>query len=870
MKTRMGVRWSLALLAAFAWAELPANDLHPEFPLLDNSGRPVVLSGRPLSTMQTCGECHDAVFIESSSDHADAGAAHLGTGDGLHPWSTGPGFFGSWDSLRYDLAPAPDGSTNVAAWLRLYGPRHVGGGPAAEWLEMDCLMCHSDVTDPAPRQQALVQGDFAWANSARLSTRRILLQQDGRWEWNPFMFQADGSLNEGLLAIRKPRDENCAQCHGQVGSGLGTPLTLEANPARRSMTERTGQVISPQKLRDSGLNLADKESLTYAFDVHAERVVGCVNCHYSLNNPVYFQQRPESRPPHLAFDPRRLTNSDYLTRPLHQFAKGSATFGLGAKESENSLRRCSSCHDASNVHEWLPYKSRHFDSLACEACHVPRLYGPALQMLDWTLVDRAGEPRRIYRDVEGDPTTADSLIHGFRPAMLARDKVGGKRKLAPFNLVSSWYWLAGEPARPVAREELVAALDPDGRLAPELRQQLDLDGNGRLEGAEWRLETPARAEAVRKHLEAAGLGPVRLSAEVTPFPISHNVVGGQWATRDCRNCHGADSVLAAPFALAEYLPGGLVPEMAPGMALASSTRSLGDIVIAGGGALTGNAAVSFEPDTRAEGFYVIGLDGPAWVDLAGLVMFLGISLGVTVHAVGRYLARRGRPAPRHARSRVYMYDAYDRIWHWLQASVILLLIATGLIIHKPHLFGIFSFAYVVQMHNVLGFILLINAALALFYTLASGTIKRFLPDPNNFLGRALAQAAYYSKGIFAGDPHPLEKTRENRLNPLQQITYLAILNVLLPAQVVTGVLIWGMQEWPRLATALGGLPLLAPVHTLLAWAFASFIVMHVYLTTAAGDTPGAGIRSMISGWEEVEAPAGHGGQTAEEASHVAS
>jgi thiosulfate reductase cytochrome b subunit len=79
-----------------------------------------------------------------------------------------------------------------------------------------------------------------------------------------------------------------------------------------------------------------------------------------------------------------------------------------------------------------------------------------------------------------------------------------------------------------------------------------------------------------------------------------------------------------------------------------------------------------------------------------------------------------------------------------------------------------------------------------------------------------------------------------------------------------------MQEWPRLATALGGLPLLAPVHTLLAWAFASFIVMHVYLTTAAGDTPGAGIRSMISGWEEVEAPAGHGRQTAEEASHVAS
>jgi hypothetical protein len=28
--------------------------------------------------------------------------------------------------------------------------------------------------------------------------------------------------------------------------------------------------------------------------------------------------------------------------------------------------------------------------------------------------------------------------------------------------------------------------------------------------------------------------------------------------------------------------------------------------------------------------------------------------------------------------------------------------------------------------------------------------------------------------------------------------------------------------------------------------------MHVYLTTAAGETPSAGIKSMVSGWEDVE------------------
>ena len=50
----------------------------------------------------------------------------------------------------------------------------------------------------------------------------------------------------------------------------------------------------------------------------------------------------------------------------------------------------------------------------------------------------------------------------------------------------------------------------------------------------------------------------------------------------------------------------------------------------------------------------------------------------------------------------------------------------------------------------------------------------------------------------------------------------------------------------------GGLPLLAPLHTLISWLLAAFVVMHVYLTTT-GHTPLAHIKAMITGWEEVEA-----------------
>jgi thiosulfate reductase cytochrome b subunit len=75
--------------------------------------------------------------------------------------------------------------------------------------------------------------------------------------------------------------------------------------------------------------------------------------------------------------------------------------------------------------------------------------------------------------------------------------------------------------------------------------------------------------------------------------------------------------------------------------------------------------------------------------------------------------------------------------------------------------------------------------------------------------------------------------------------------VLLPLQVLTGLLMWGAQKWPQLTNWLGGLPFLAPLHTLVAWIFAAFIVGHVYLTTT-GVTPLESIRGMITGWEEVE------------------
>jgi thiosulfate reductase cytochrome b subunit len=264
-----------------------------------------------------------------------------------------------------------------------------------------------------------------------------------------------------------------------------------------------------------------------------------------------------------------------------------------------------------------------------------------------------------------------------------------------------------------------------------------------------------------------------------------------------------------------------------------------------------NGELYYQPVPQNSGLYILGHHSVGWVDLIGSLAFLGVLAGITIHGGLRVVANMRQPKHDAKTEKVYMYTIYERLWHWVQTAAIVLLLFTGLIIHKPDTFGIFSFTGVVIVHNVLALLLAINAGLSLFYHLASGEIKQYIPRPRGFFDQMITQAKFYIGGIFKGEEHPFEKTVHKKLNPLQQITYFGILNVLLPLQGITGILIWGAQRWPDIAESLGGLPFLAPLHTLIAWLFASFIVAHVYLTTT-GHTPTAGIQAMMMGWEEVE------------------
>jgi thiosulfate reductase cytochrome b subunit len=203
-------------------------------------------------------------------------------------------------------------------------------------------------------------------------------------------------------------------------------------------------------------------------------------------------------------------------------------------------------------------------------------------------------------------------------------------------------------------------------------------------------------------------------------------------------------------------------------------------------------------------------------------------------------------------NRMYLYTLYQRVWHWTQAAIMLLLISSGLEIHLPDTVRLFGFARAIQVHNWVAAVLIANAFLGLFYYVTTGEIRQLAPQTRNFLLSLGSQLRYYASGIFHGAQHPHVKQPASRLNPLQRLTYIVVLNVLLPLQAVTGILIWGAQYWPQLAQRLGGLRGLAAAHALGAWLFCAFLLAHLYLITT-GHRPATNLQAMLTGWEPVPA-----------------
>lgn len=542
--------------------------LHPRIVLRDAAGAPVGESGGPASAAKTCDGCHDVPWIRAHDAH---------------------GVLKEEEGRR--------------------GPEVLPAG--------NCFLCHVGTADNRARGEAISQGRLDWVETATLAATGLVAPDDAGWTWQQQAFAPDGSVTAATLALGRPGDRACGFCHGLVYQDPD-PLLFERD-ARQRMTDREGVVFSGQRISDSAMNLADKDSLTRPWDVHAERMVSCASCHFSPNHPAYaFADRGLD---HLQFDARRLAITEYLRRPDHRLATGP--HGTGANLQDGNLRRCEGCHDAAKAHDWLPRQGRHFAALLCESCHVPKGHAAARQETDWTVLTTNRQPRVVYRGVRDD-----GYLPGYHPVLLPRPERGGS-KLGPNNLLTTYRWVerTGGKTRPVARPLLERAFFVGETHRPELVRALDRNADGKLQDDELVLDSEGKVKAVRELLVGAGAVSPEIVGEVEAEELHHGVSPGRFATRECTECHAADSRLHQPFVLASMVPFGVVPSFRGG-------------AVPGAIARDGSGRLVLTPATP--GLHVFGYARSALLDGLGILMFVGALLGAGLHALLRIRAARRR------------------------------------------------------------------------------------------------------------------------------------------------------------------------------------------------------------------------------------
>lgn len=652
----------------------------------------------------------------------------------------------------------------------------------------------------------------------------------GRLDVHAASLDASGRLRREALRIGAPRAANCATCHGVVSDGaapVSLPPGIEA-PGRDgrswSLTLGAGAIVAPQKMSDSFVNLEGKAGLTSPWDVHAAKMVDCVACHHARNDPARGEVR-QGKVPYVTNDPRRPSTGEFLARPDHRLAKAD----------------CRECHDAEKSHGFLPYRERHMAVVSCQACHVQAPMGPAAEAVDATVVTRAGNPMVLLRNVDrrpGEPLNA-ATVKPFQPLYAMRVDGDGSRRLTPVNLVTRFRWVSRPSGAEVPAEKVTAAFLENGDYAPAIVELLDADKDGRLSDRELRLDTQRKASLVAGRLAAAGVKDPEIEAKVDVHPVTHGVSSRDRALRDCDACHAGDSRLAENFPVAPYLAGRVGPP----------PPSSGSIDLAG--TIVSNASGGIELERHAGtapgGLHVLGQTRQARTNLLGFLLFAAVTLGVFAHGAVRFVLRLrsgARDEAPHAVEQEYIFGRYERLWHWTMAFSGVALIVTGVQVHNPDWSWPIRLPVAVGIHNAFAGVLIVNAGLALFYHLVTRAIRNFIPRPEGLLARALDHIQYQSRGIFQGDPHPHHPG--HKLNPLQQFTYLGLLTVLFPLQIITGVYIWAVGNWP----SLGGLSVIAPVHNLGAWLFLTFFVMHTYLVTT-GNKVGDHLRAMVTGYQSV-------------------
>jgi len=200
--------------------------------------------------------------------------------------------------------------------------------------------------------------------------------------------------------------------------------------------------------------------------------------------------------------------------------------------------------------------------------------------------------------------------------------------------------------------------------------------------------------------------------------------------------------------------------------------------------------------------------------------------------------------------KIYLYPVWVRLWHWTNAILCLLLIITGVSMqYSDPQYPIMRFDWAVGIHDIAGIILTVSYALFIIGNLFTSNGKQYIFRLKGYFRNVSKQFMYYSLGMFKGKKPPFEITEDNKFNPLQRFSYVAIMYVTMPVIVITGLILLYPDYFVYDIMGTRAIHFTDIVHVIFGFIVSLFFVVHVYFCTI-GHSPLSNYRSMFDGYHE--------------------
>jgi len=200
-------------------------------------------------------------------------------------------------------------------------------------------------------------------------------------------------------------------------------------------------------------------------------------------------------------------------------------------------------------------------------------------------------------------------------------------------------------------------------------------------------------------------------------------------------------------------------------------------------------------------------------------------------------------------TRVRLHTLPIRVWHWVNAFLIVFLVLTGVQLRAPELRLFGNYANAVWLHKYAGFAATGSFVFWVAYVLSTGALWRhYLLRPSD-VKQMPKQAAFYGFTLFRGAENPFKPSPANKFNAMQKLAYFSMMTVVTPVVVITGILFSDILYFHTYIEAIGGLRVLDAIHVVAAYFFLLYLLVHLYMATM-GHTIFDHFKAMIVGYEE--------------------